>query len=259
MKILLKHAVLVTFCLVGFLASVVYTQERNKNPATYRDGTAFPYLNREDTETDGANIDREVEHINHLNLTSISLGIEVCEHWEKDSEGSFCDVDQEGYEYNVTFHADSAQHIRKVAYSKFSLQGNYVVDLEEYYDLRGNLIYLEYSGLGNKENAFEYAEIHGRIYFRETEPIKNLSYAIDREKNGVILTSNQLQPDEFHINLQNLQRMLESHITPFMQHLINAVNEPCEDITPILPAIRQRCLETAEFYEKLQAVFASNI
>jgi hypothetical protein len=99
-------------------------------------------------------------------------------------------IDAGGYEYTVTIYKDRDQHIRKVIYSKFSRQGSYVRDLEGY------------------------TEIHGKMYFRDGTQIKNRSYEITGTGHRAILTNNQLQPDEFHLDVQSLQCALQTPIKP---------------------------------------------
>jgi hypothetical protein len=257
MKTILKQAILLALCLVGIWTSVVHTQGQTGTYIAYGEVSDLPSLEKNETEPDVSKIDQEVKHINHLELQKIGLNIEVCECWQHENDGYSCDFEGGGYEYSMTFHINAEKRIRKVNYSKFSLRGDYVLDLEEYYDMGGELIYLEYGGIGNKGGSREEAEIHGEIYFQESKPVKNLSYEVDIRENGVVFTSNQLEPDEFHVNLESLHHTLQAHIELFMEQLIDVMNEPHEDMKPVLPAVQQRFLKTVEFYKKLQIVLPS--
>lgn len=269
MKTIVKQTILVTTCILGILTGVVHTQEYDAavksrwrkltNTGRREETDRFIKIQGVSLEEEPSiiAINQEVKTINRLDLQKTDLNVDLYECWQNADEGYFCDFEG-GYEYNVTFHVDSEQRIRKVNYSKFSFLGDYVIDLEEYYDVSGNLIYLEYGGIGNEGGAFDHGEIHGTIYFQNANPIKNLSYEINMEGKRSILTSTQLQPDEFHTDLQSLQRMLTSQIALSLRQLSNTISEPHNDMRPVLRAVTQKCLQMEEFYNQFQAVFPLN-
>jgi hypothetical protein len=192
MQPIVKQTLLMTVCLLGMLTGMVHTRE-----STGIYAASLQHLERDKIEPEVTTVDQERESINRLALQKTDLNI-----------------DAGGYEYTVTIYKDSDQHIRKVIFSKFSRQGNYVLDLEEYYDLRGALIYLEYGELGHKKEPLGHTEIHGKMYFRDGTQVKNRSYEITGTGKRAILTNNQLQPEEFHPDVQSLQRALQAPIKP---------------------------------------------
>ena len=197
MQPIVKQTLLMTVCFLGILTGMVHTKGPTGIYAASRDGTALQHLERDKLEPEVTAIDQERESINRIAFQKTSLKI-----------------DAGGYEYIVTIYKDRDQHIRKVIYSKFSLRGSYVLDLEEYYNLRGALIYLEYGELGHRKEPSGHTEIHGKMYFRDGTQVKNRSYEITGTGKRAIMTNNQLQPDEFHPDVQSLQHALQAPIKP---------------------------------------------
>jgi hypothetical protein len=197
MQPIVKQTLLMTVCLLGMLTGMVHPRESTGIYAAVRDRTDFHHIESDKPNPEVAAIDQERDAINRLSLQQTDFNRNV-----------------DGYEYTVTIYQDTDQHIRKVIFSKFSRLGSYLLDLEEYYDLRGVLIYLEYGELEHEKKPSGHTEIHGKMYFRSGTQIRNLSYEITGTGKRAILANNQLQPEEFHPDVQSLQRALQAPITP---------------------------------------------
>jgi hypothetical protein len=201
LKYLNNYVLLLTVCGVGLLTNLTALQNSHSWPQTAAPVASAPMSAANPAESETQTIDRAVAQIQQAPMQPRTLNVAG-------------ETNAAGYEYHVTAYLDADQYVRQVNYSKFALHGDYILDLEEYYDTMGVLIYLQYSGLGNHGICTAEVEIHGTIYFKDARPIKNISYESIFRTERMVLSTTTLEPDEYHVTLQHLQHALAAQLAP---------------------------------------------
>lgn len=246
MLIQIKQGVFMVLGILGFLMSLVYTQE----PQGFVDFAQiilhFQPPRFAGSEPDISDLAQAVRQIQQINLSSIDLSVMMGDEQEPTAAR---------YEYRLTIQQDGERRVRKIHYSLFALQSGDLFDVEEYYDANGHLLYLEYLRFGHSSGGSEKRELTGKVYLRRGQPVKNESYIVRRTPNGIVRVRTQEMPEEYHLTVAALQQTLLRRIESVLVRFRQRLQSPDRLASRPASAIQQQYAQTIVFYEMLAAVF----